>query len=299
MPRNLDLTALRSLVAVADAGGVTRAAGALNLTQSAVSMQLKRLEESIGVLLLDRSGRGVAPTPAGEQLLSYARRMLALNDEAWARLTAREDVGVVSLGVPADLIYPAIPQVLRRFARDFPRIKVNLVSSYTRTLKAAFARGEIDAILTTEDRPDAAAETLAVRPLVWVGAPDATAWTQRPLRLAFSENCIFRQPTQRRLDAAGIPWEMAVETSSDRTADATVSADLAVSVAIDDGEFTRLAPIGHRGALPDLWRVHVNLYARTEGGAAQEGMVELLRREYQRMLPRERQSHATPAIVAA
>lgn len=83
MPRNLDLTALRSFVTVADSGGVTRAALQLNLTQSAVSMQLKRLEESVGQPLLDRSGRGVALTPQGEQLAGFARRMLALNDEAW------------------------------------------------------------------------------------------------------------------------------------------------------------------------------------------------------------------------
>ncbi len=87
MPRQMDLTALRSFVAVTDAGGVTRAAGFLNLTQSAVSMQLKRLEDALGVDLLDRSGRGVALTAPGEQLLGYARRMLHLNDEALARLT--------------------------------------------------------------------------------------------------------------------------------------------------------------------------------------------------------------------
>src|SRR4028118_1391061 len=87
MPRNLDLTALRSFVTVADSGGVTRAAGLLNLTQSAVSMQLKRLEESLGLGLLDRSGRGVSITPTGELLVSYARRLLQLNDEALGRLT--------------------------------------------------------------------------------------------------------------------------------------------------------------------------------------------------------------------
>ena len=87
--RNLDLTPLRSFVAVADAGGVTRAAGFLNLTQSAVSMQLKRLEDGLGLALPDRSGRGVALTPAGEQLLKYARRMVDLNDEIYARLTGR------------------------------------------------------------------------------------------------------------------------------------------------------------------------------------------------------------------
>ena len=87
MARNLDLTALRSFVTVAESGGVTRAAQQLHLTQSAVSMQLKRLEESLNQPLLDRSGRGVSLTNQGEQLLSYGRRMLALNDEVMARMT--------------------------------------------------------------------------------------------------------------------------------------------------------------------------------------------------------------------
>src|SRR6056297_186316 len=100
MPRNLDLTALRSFVAVADTGGVTRAAGLLNLTQSAVSMQLKRLEESLNTSLLDRSGRTIGLTTQGEQLLSYARRMLQLNDEIYGRLTATEFEGELKLGVP-------------------------------------------------------------------------------------------------------------------------------------------------------------------------------------------------------
>lgn len=104
MPRNLDLTALRSFVAVADCGGVTRAAGALNLTQSAVSMQLKRLEESLDTKLLDRSSRQISLTAAGEQLVSYARRMLELNDEVYARLTATEFEGEIVLGVPHDIV---------------------------------------------------------------------------------------------------------------------------------------------------------------------------------------------------
>jgi len=87
--RNMDVTTLRSFVAVADLGGVTRAATHLNLTQSAVSMQLKRLEELLGLSLFDRTGRRIALSPGGEQLLTYARRMVELNDSVMARLTDR------------------------------------------------------------------------------------------------------------------------------------------------------------------------------------------------------------------
>lgn len=100
MIRNLDLTSLRSFVAIADAGGVTRAAGFLNLTQSAVSMQIKRLEEVLGCDVLDRSARKVGLTAEGEQLLGYARKMLALNDEAFHRLTTDVHEGEIVLGVP-------------------------------------------------------------------------------------------------------------------------------------------------------------------------------------------------------
>ncbi|MFN6979926.1 MAG: LysR family transcriptional regulator, partial [Gemmobacter sp.] len=171
MARHLDLAALRSFVAVADTGGVTRAAGLMNLTQSAVSMQLKRLEESLGLALIDRAGRGVALTAAGEQLVGYARRLLSLNDEALGRLTGRAYEGVVRLGVPTDIVHPFIPRVLRQFAVAFPRVQVNLSSSYTRRLRAQFARGECDLILTTEDAPDAGGVVLAQLPLVWIGAP--------------------------------------------------------------------------------------------------------------------------------
>lgn len=290
MPRNLDLTALRSFVAVADAGGVTRAAGLLNLTQSAVSMQLKRLEESTGLDLIDRSGRGVALTPMGDQLLSYARRMLALNDEAWGRLTRSDLEGEIVLGVPHDIVYPAIPRVLQRFAKEYPRVKVNLQSSFTLRLKEQFQRGEIDVILTTEDAPAVGAETLAERSLAWIGAPSGQAWRGRPLRLALESQCIFRRGVQRLLDHAGIAWEAAVEGSSTRTNEAIVSADLAVFVQIDGAQAPHLERVTHGGALPDLWSVHINLYARDPARtAAQEELVDLIRRELRSsVMPRPR-----------
>jgi DNA-binding transcriptional LysR family regulator len=181
VPRNLDLTALRSFVAVADAGGVTRAAGFLNLTQSAVSMQVKRLEEMLDTTLLDRSGRQVSLTADGEALLGHARRMLSLNDEIVARLGSDLHEGEVVLGVPHDIVYPVIPQVLQHFAQDFPRMKVTLLSSFTRVLRAQFARGECDLILTTEDAADRGGVTLAELPLVWIGAPGGQAWRQSML----------------------------------------------------------------------------------------------------------------------
>lgn len=300
MARNLDLSSLRSLVTVAETGGVTRAAGHLNLTQSAVSMQLKRLEESLGLDLIDRSGRGVALTATGETLVSYARRMLQLNDEALGRLTSCCEEGELVLGVPWDIVYPAIPQVLRRLNAAFPRVKINLVSSYTRLLRRGWEAGELDVILTTEDHTPPGAETVATRALEWVGAPGGQAWKGRPLRIAFSSNCIFRQPVQERLDRAGIPWEMAVESPSDRTIDATVSADLAVHVMLEGADDHRLERIAHGGTLPGLWSVHVNLYARPAPRlAAQADLVDLLRREFAAALPSRPRLVPEPVAMTA
>ena len=281
MPRNLDMTSLRSFVAIADAGGVTRAAGFLNLTQSAVSMQIKRLEEMLGVTLLDRSARQVGLTAAGEQLLGYARKMLTLNDEAFARLTCDEYEGEVVLGVPHDIVYPAIPQVLKQFARDYPKMRVRLLSSFTRVLKGQFAKGECDVILTTEAVVEAGGETVAELPLIWVGAPGGMAWRQRPLRLAYEQHCIFRQGVQAALDLAGIPWQMAVESDSTRTVEASVSADLAVHTVLAGSEPPYVERIAHGGTLPELARMKVNLYAASPAHSpAVAALAEMLRRAY-------------------
>jgi len=260
MARNLDLTALRSFVAVADAGGVTRAAGFLNLTQSAVSMQLKRLEDGLGIALLDRSARTIALTPMGEQLLSYARRMLALNDEIYGRMTSTDYEGEITVGVPSDIIYPAIPLVLQRFAQAYPRLRIKLISSNTNLLKAQHARGEVDIILTTEPEGTPGHQTVTRRKMIWIGAPNGQAGRARPLRLAFSSVCLFRTTAQRSLDAAGMPWEMAIEGDGQTAIEATVSADLAVHASLEGTAPSHLSQIDASAGLPPLGEMEINLY---------------------------------------
>jgi DNA-binding transcriptional LysR family regulator len=260
MPRNLDITALRSFVAVADAKGVTKAAAQLNLTQSAVSMQLKRLEDSLGLNLLDRSGRGIALTTAGEQLLGYARRMVDLNDEAWGRMTNEAFEGELNFGVPHDLIYPHVPRVLQQFNAEYPRIKVQLHSLYTRVLKTQIGRGEMDLILATEEACDAGGVTLVRGPLIWVGASGGQAWRARPLRFASVNHCIFRRPAIEALEYAGIPWENGVESISDVAVEASISADLAINAQLPFALPRGCEAIRHGGALPELPEYLVNMY---------------------------------------
>ena len=258
--RNLDIATLRAFVAVVDSGGVTRAAGFLNLTQSAVSMQLKRLEEMLNITVFDRSGRTLTLTAAGEHLLVYARRMINLNDEIMRRLTDTAYEGEIRLGVPHDIVYPAIPRVLKAFHAAFPRVKVHLIASNTAALKDAYARGNCESILTTEVHTDEGGEQLCVKPLCWIGAPGGSAWRQRPLMLAFGKQCSFRPRVIESLDGAGIPWDITVETDSDRTVEATVSADLAIHAMLEGTEPPHLVRIDHNGVLPQLPNQRINLY---------------------------------------
>ena len=278
--RTLDLTALRSFVAVSNAGGVTRAAGFLNLTQSAVSMQIKRLEDALGQKLLERSGRGVALTAAGTQLLGYAERMVALNDEAFDRLTHKAWEGEVVLGVPSDIVYPVIPRVLQHMERAHPRVKVRLISSTTRALRAAFGRGEVDVILTTETDRGPGGETLTTVPLRWVGAPGGGACRTRPLRLAFARDCIFREGVVEALARADIPWELTVDSENDRTIEATVSADLAVTTSLEGHAVPQLAYLDHAAGLPDLQSQQINLYSGPGKGPIIMALADALRQGF-------------------
>jgi len=292
MPRNLDLTALRSFVAVSDAGGVTRAAGILNLTQSAVSMQLKRLEESLDVALLDRSARTIALTPEGEQLLGYARSMLTTNDEALNRLTATEFEGEIRFGVPHDVIYPVVPAVLKRFAANYPRMQVRLISAPTRKLLDMLGRGEVDVILTTEETCGPGGQVLVELPLLWVGAQDGVAWRKQTVPVAFCKNCIFRSGVLRALDEKGIGWMMAVDSESDNAVEAAVSADLAVHVALEGSLPPHTEAISHGGQLPPLKPQKINLYLLKPEDEVSQAMAEIVQHCY--AAPRQR-----PKLVTA
>ena len=275
--RNLDLTALRSFVTVAEAGGVTRAAGILNLTQSAVSMQLKRLEDSLGIGLLDRSARTISLTAAGEQLLSYAQRMLALNDEVYGRLTSQDYEGELRLGVPHDAIYPHIPQILKKVAAAYPRMKVKLLSSSSKELLQMFARGDCDFILTTEATPGEGGEILVTLPLKWVGAIGGNAWRNDPVPLALCNNCNFRPGVLRKLEEAGMRWDMAVDSGLTSANEAAVSADLAVMAAIDGGIPPLTEAIRHEGALPDLGETNIVLYYQRHDSPMDAEIAEMIR----------------------
>jgi DNA-binding transcriptional LysR family regulator len=274
MSRNLDTSALRAVLAVADTGGVTRAAGVLNLTQSAVSMQIRRLEEALGVQLFIRAARKMEPSAEGEQLISYARRIMLLNDELLMRLAPESFDAELRLGVPYDIVAPQIPNILRELSIGYPKMRINLVSSYSRTLKEGFKAGDYDMILTTECPPPEGVEVLAKRRLVWIGSPDQRAAAHRPLRLAFKETCFFRPVAHAALDAAGIAWENAFDGDSETVVEATVAAGLGVSVRIEGQVAQGCTEIGPEARLPELGHSFICLY---DSGQAKGDLAEALR----------------------
>lgn len=279
--RNFDLGTLRSFVTIADAGSMTRAAARLFMTQSAISMQIKRLETGLGFSVLERSGQGMTPTAEGEQLLHFANQMLALNDEAMGRLTSSEFEGQIRLGVPGDVIYPHIPVILREFSRDYPRVQVRLSSAQTYTLKRELDEGLQDIVLTTEKSAGSGGQIISTQPLVWTGAADGVAWKKRPLPLGFAKICAFRSGVTGALDEAGIEW-VDIVTSADATAsEAMTSADLCVTAELESAIHSSRVIIDHGGQLPDLPRHSIVLYSNDSPENQIAGtLLEYLRRAY-------------------
>lgn len=276
MPRNIDTALLRTFAAVAETGGMTSAARLLNVTQAAVSQQVKRLEESFGARLFERDRRGFRLTPGGERLFTRARRLLAINDEVWSVMTAPDFEGEVRLGLPHDVVRPYVPPILKRFDQAWPRVRVTLVCSTSPRLRAMLDRGEIDIAMTTEHGVDAHGEVLFASPLVWVGAKGGLAFERDPLPISSGdETCAFRPSVLQALADAGRDWRMVCEVSSIEAITATVEADLAVSTLLASAVPDGLVILGEQSGLPKLPLFSVNLYLPRVG--ASDVAVELAR----------------------
>jgi len=264
MTKNLDLAVLRSFIAVVDNGGVTMAAQQMHITQSAVSMQIKRLEQQIDAKLLQRKGRGVVLTPIGEQFLSYARRLIALNDETWMRMTNDDFEGEISFGVPVDMMEPEVPEILKRCKQLYPRVHINLISAFTKTLCKRFDRGKIDIILATELSLGEGGETLMVEPNGWYGAVEGIAYLQRPLPISLCNNCAMRPSVLKALDEANMSWVNIGDTDSDLTAVNTLlAADLTITSRLRSTT-PHAVPLSD-DALPTLPDARINMYQSSSG----------------------------------
>lgn len=265
--RNLDVTLLRAYLAVAETGGMTSAGNVLHLTQAAVSQQIKRLEETFGSELFTRDKRGLTLTDAGERLLGPAKRMLAINDEIWAEMTAKVFTGQVRLGVPYDLVGTYLPPVLRGFSRAHPQVEITLVCRSSPVLKEALGAGAVDLAVVEEPDCGPGCERLATDRLVWVGARGGEAYAKRPLPVASSETCAFRPVTFEALRRAGIPFRIVTEGADLDASSATVQTDLAVVASLASTVPDGMALLGPNAGLPELGPFSINLYLPHAGGS--------------------------------
>lgn len=217
---NFDMDALRTFVTGVELGSFARAAQRLGRSTSATSAQLRKLESQADALLLRRSGRGLALTDSGELMLAYARRLLALNDEASAALHSGRLGGEVRLGLQEDFGEILLPEVLGRFARLHPRVRIEVRVARNSELLAALAAGQLDlALVWGADSAMPGREWLASVPMCWIGDPEVlTRWheqTDEPLPLlCFEAPCLFRSEPCAALDRAGLPWRVVFSSAN-------------------------------------------------------------------------------------
>ncbi|GAB3779787.1 LysR substrate-binding domain-containing protein [Dyella agri] len=237
MPRlNFDIDTLRSFATGVELGSFAQAAERLNRSTSAVSAQLKKLEQQAGTPLLRKAGRGMALTEAGETMLGYARRLLELNDEAVAAIRGVELAGRVRLGMQEDFGESLLPAVLGGFTRTHPKLRIEVRIARNAELLDGVNKGKLDLALAWEaDAAGARAERVGRWPVRWIGAAAASATKPyrrgEPLPLAVLESpCLLRSAAIDALDRAGIAWRIAFSSASLAGTWAAVRAGLGVSV---------------------------------------------------------------------
>lgn len=288
-PGTLDLDVLRALVIASDHGGFARAAERLGRTQSAISLQMKKLEELVGQPLFKKSGRTVALTDTGDLLLGYARRIIALNDEALAAARGGVMEGRVRMGFPQDLAERWLPAVLGPFHRAHPQIHVEAQVGRGRDLRERVAQGGLDlAIAFGEiDGADPAPPPLARLPVAWIGPSGFKADPGAPLPLALLDApCLFRQHGIDRLDAEGRPWRITFTSPSLTGLWAAVEAGLGVTVRTPLGLPDTLTILDAEAGLPPLSSVPLEMHLAASGRSATvERLHGLLTQSLRAILP--------------
>lgn len=273
--RNLELELLRVFVAVVDGGGFTRAAERLHRTQSTVSQQIKRLEERLATPLLARDTRSVALTERGELLLGYARRLLALHDEALVALAETQLYGRVRLGSAQEVADGGLADLLAHFSRLHPDVALEVRVDANMRLREEVERGELElAVLFQElGQSGPGCEVIERMRRVWVAASGLRLAVNEPLPLVLPVGpCIFRNAVLAALDAVGRPWRIVLSTPSLAGIRAAVRAGLGVGVRTERWLEPDIRILD--GELPPLPDVELALLSAADTG---EVVVERLR----------------------
>lgn len=227
----LDVDQLKTFVAIADTGSFTRAAEKVNKTQSAVSMQMKRLEERVGKPIFARDGRQSRLTDDGERLLDYARRIVHLSSEAVQALSDDDLAGRVRLGIPDDYADRYLPEILARFSRSYPRAEVTVLCEPSVMLNERMRNDGLDLAIVTRTDRDGSSLVVRQEPLLWVTSNRAAVHEQDVVPLALARPpCVWRSAAIERMEAENRPYRVLYTSWSGAAVGAAVLAGLAVSV---------------------------------------------------------------------
>lgn len=238
---------LRTFAAAAQTSNFTQAAKKVNLTQSAVSHQIRKLEESLGKILFQRVPHGVKLTRHGESLLNYTNQILRLHNEALASFSESSMKGRICFGTTEEYAALYLPGILKRFAEKNPLVQVNLYCDRSNELLKMLEQGKIDLCLRNTKNIEDGIEFLRKEPLIWVGPKDAKPENESPLPIAvFNQGCIHRQWAIEALDHDNIDYRIAYSSPSIAGILAAVKSGLAV------------APIGESTLIPDLRMIPAN-----------------------------------------
>ena len=251
----LDLDVLRTFVAIAETGSFTTAANAVFRTPSAVSMQIKRLEDILGRAVFARDARSVSLTTDGEMLLGYARRMLAINREAVSKFIIPDITGVVRLGSPDDFGERVLPIVLKRFAQSHPSIAVDVVIDQSINLRRRMDDRTLDITLLTNSVKVSldGAETLMTEPIVWAGCKGGSAHLREPLPVSlWEEGCPWRANALEALGREGRNYRVAYMSAHTAGQRAAIMSDLAIAPLPKSFLGDEMVELGEKDGMPAM-----------------------------------------------
>jgi DNA-binding transcriptional LysR family regulator len=230
MALNLDVDLLKTFIAISDTGNFSRAADEVHKTQSAVSMQMKRLEDIVTKPLFVREGRLNRLTADGENLLDYARRIVRISDDAIASFTEPECCGSVKMGTPDDYAEQLLPSILSRFARTHPMVQVDVECLNSGELNERVRSGHLDLAIATYDPSLPAGEVFSSHPLLWVTSARHNIHEQEIVPVATAnEGCLWRRLSLDALQSTGRQYRIAYASPSALAVSAAVLAGLAVA----------------------------------------------------------------------
>ncbi len=227
---NFDLDQLRTLVAIVDCGNFAAAANSVHRTQSAVSMQMKKLEEVSGVALFQKRGRRHELTTHGLTLVSYARQMLQLNDEALAHFHCPDMNGVVKLGVCDDYVNLVFRRILNGFSERYPNLQLSVQSNSSQRLLRQVVDGRLDLALINIHDNTYPATPLFTEKLVWAKSKHVIFCKDRPIPIAIESDCRWGRLALELLDRAGMPYQVVLSAADFHGLNAAIESGMAVSL---------------------------------------------------------------------